>query len=393
MARVAATVAEDIEEPDTAEPTLRETIESARDEIAAREEADGSQRESIASSDGTANSSAIRDEHGRFTRRDGSGEAQAGEAASQQSATPQSRQQAQSPQATGAQEAAPAATQSASLAPQGWTPAAKAKWAQLPDDIRAEISRRETDMHRQLTQHDEHRSAGKQFAEISQQHAAIIQRTGVHPLRIYQDFLGIMNVLSTGDPQSKAALLRDVAMRNGLDMRALTGLPQPGQPNAQPSPQNAPGQPQAVIPQELRQVATEWNQFKQQQQRESQEREQREQQQTLNEIVDFRSKPEARFFDAVKDQMVALLQVGAVSTLEEAYAQAIWTRPDIRSILQAEETQKQQAEQAKRVRTQSARAKGGSVRGGMGSVAEAAPANRSLREELQANFAEARSRV
>jgi hypothetical protein len=252
-------------------------------------------------------------------------------------------------------------------------------------------------MHRALTAHDEQRTYGRQFAEISQANSDVIMRAGVHPLRLYQDFLGIMKVLGGNDSNSKAALLRDVALRNGLDMRALLGMPQsaPGNqvPANQPRPNGAP--PQVVIPPHIEKMAQEWAQFQSDNQRKAQETELQQQQDTYQEIVDFRAQPDAPYFDAVKDQMVALLQAGAAFTLKEAYDQATWARPDIRALRQQEEQRAAQAAEAKRQRVQNARAKSGSIRGGSGSAPPPGgdPANRTLRQELEAGFADARSRV
>ncbi len=399
MVRAAQVSADDVEDTETPEPSLRETIEAARDEVidtqvAERTPAEGTQ---AGAGDGP-----VRDDSGRFTRRDG---AAAAEGERRQGAAAAVSQQAPAgavAEPSGASQAAaqggqPGAQVDATLAPQSWSAAAKAEWTKLAPTIRNEIARREADIHRTLSRQDEERSFGKQFSEVAQAHADVINRSGVAPIRIFQDFLGIMKVLGGNDANSKAALIRDVAIRNGLDLRALAGLPQQPQgaqnPNAPATPQAGAQGPGSVIPPAIATMANEWNQFKAQQQREAQERTQREQQQTLDEIVAFRAKPEARFFDAVKDQMVALLQVGAVATLEDAYNQAIWTRPDIRAVLQQEETAKAQTAEKARLRALAARQKGGSVRGGSGSVAAGAESGRSLREELQANFAEARSRV
>lgn len=393
MARAAKAVADDIEEPEH-EPTLRETIESARDDIAAREVAEaageGGAGEGAAAGSGDvpnvgAPGELVRDEHGRFTRRE-----------VQTQGTPQTDSASASggsaPAATGTSGAQPAAASPAPaastlLAPQGWTPGAKAKWAALPEDIRAEITRREADMHRTITRQDQERDMGRQFAEVAQAHQDIIGRSGVTPARFFGDVMGAMRTLQGGDPAQKAGLIRDLIMRNQVDARLI--FPNPNAPAPQPGAQPGP----AVIPQPVMQMANEWNQFKTERAREAQEREQRQQQEILDEIVAFRSKPEARFFDAVNDQMVALLQGGIATSVEEAYNQAIWTRPDIRAVLAQEETQARAQAEQKRLAALNARRKGGSVKGGVGSASTGEAPNRSLREELQANFADARSRV
>jgi hypothetical protein len=383
--------ADDVEEPAVEERSVRDELEASLAE--AREpggtEAPGEEAAAApAEAEERVDRGDGRDQHGRFIPK---GDGAAGAAGGDPAAGAQAAGAAQ-PGAAEAQasQVAPAAAQvtGPDVAPNSWTPAAKAKWNALPPEIRAEVARREQEIHRTITRQDEHREYGRQFAEISQQNAAAIQRAGVHPLAIYRDFLQIMNTLNTGDMATKVGLLRQTALQNGIDLRALVGQqPAPGQPGQIP-------QPQAVIPPELQRVATEWTQFKSQQEQERQAREQQQQQATYDEIVAFRSKPEARYFDAVKDTMVALLQTGAASNLSDAYQQAIWTRPDIREQLQNEAAlAARNSPDAQRQRAAAARARGGSVRGGSGTVAQGAPENRTLREELQAGFAEARARV
>jgi hypothetical protein len=409
MARqTAQRVNDEPEEPadDVPEPTIRDAILSARDEVIDRQ---ASEREPPAEGAEPA-SGPLRDDSGRFTRRsqepgDGMGQQPAGGSAGEPAAGGATQQPAQSPAApapaAGSAGAPAAATTGADLAPQAWSAATKAIWSQLPPAARTEINRREADFHRAITAQDEQRTLGKTIHEITQQNLDVVNRTGQAPVKLYSDFLNIIKVLSSPDPGPKTALLRDVALRNGLDLRALVGLPaapRPG-PGAQPQPGQQPQQqqqpqPQVVIPPEIASMANEWNQFKAQQQREAQERTQAEETQTLADIMAFRAKPEARFFDQVKDHMIQILQVGAVATLEEAYEQACWTRPDIRDVLIKEQSaQRTQAEQ-RRQQTANARAKGGSVRGGAGGTAPAgAPQDRTLRQELEANFAAASARV
>lgn len=357
-------IADDVVETEV-EPTLRETIEAARDEVVERHDT-----ELVAAGETPTG----RDASGRFTKR----EAEAAEAPAVAQAAPMA-----SAVAT-AQPPPPEST--ALLAPNSWTPAAKAKWAALDPELRAEINRREQEVHKTIARQDEERQIGNQFNTLSQQHQAVIQRSGVPPIRIFQDFLGIMGILQGTDMAAKAAVVRDVARLNGLDLRAVVGqapnVQAPSQPGATP--------PQAVIPPEIQQMHREWEARKQQDAAQAQQRTQQQERETYDEIVAFRSKPEARFFDAVQPHMIGLLSSGAATSLEEAYNAAIWARPDIRDILQKEAAAAAAVTQASRQRAQQARVKSGSVRGGSGSVTPGAP-DRTLREELQHNLAEARA--
>lgn len=391
MARTERVEADDVEEPQ--EPSLRETIELARDEVIDEQV---KERESEAGAAGADASGPVRDDSGRFTRRapqDNAGDiAQRAPAEAQEPAGAKTQIASSSP-ADGAGAAQPLPQGApAEIAPQGWTPAAKAAWPKLAPEIRSEITRRETEMHRALSRQDEERQYGRSFAEIAQANQDVIARSGVAPQRIFQDFLGIMKTLAGNDPAQKAALLRDVAIRNGLDLRTLVGMPSPGQNPNSPQPANPDGPSMQRDPL-LLQIANEFAEQKARAAREAQEKEQREQQDALDAIIAFRAQPDAPYFDAVKDQMVALLQAGAAATLKEAYEQATWARPDIRAQLLEREQKAATLAAEKRRRAELARQKGGSVSGGAGSAASSGPAERTLREELSANFAESRSRV
>ena len=376
MAKAQAAVADDVEAP-TPEPTLRETIEAARDEALARQEpeapaepAAGAQLEPAAAEGRTG-----RDASGRFAPKESAPAAAAASTVTPSAAAPA---------------AAPAAAQPSTLAPQFWTAQGKAIWKDVPEAARQEILRREREAAQQASRFDDERQLAKQFSEITGKHQAIVARTGQHPLQVYEGFLGIMSVLQGNDPASKAALIRDVALRNGIDLRALAGAAPPHSPPGQAP---APAAPAPALPPEIVQSAREWQEHKAKLQREQEVQARQEQERVLQDIAEFRAKPEAEFFDAVKDQMIAMLNAGTAQTLDEAYNAAIWTRPDIRQVLldrqsAAASTAAKQAEAARR-----ARLKGGSIRGGSGSSPDGAPQDRTLRQELQANFAEARARL
>jgi hypothetical protein len=255
-------------------------------------------------------------------------------------------------------------------------------------------------MHRALTAQDNERQFGRELQQVFTQHQGVLQRTGVTPTALVSEFMQRAAVLQGADVNAKAAMLREIAQRHGIDARTLLGIPpQAGGPQpagAPPAPSLVPLPPAlAEMQRQVADMRSRWDAQQQEQQRAAQERQQREEQEALNDIMAFRSQPEIRFFDEVRDHMILLLNGNAATTLEEAYNQAIWARPDIRAVLQKEEADKQRAQVQQRQRVQAARAKSGSVRGGAGSSSTAAnaPNNRTVREELQAALAEANSRV
>lgn len=420
MARFAAKPTDDDEPQDGAvgeERSIRDEILAARDEVADAQ-ADETPTEGsadTAASDGTsstlptddpADSAPGRDSSGRFARGNrlsaagrstGAEPSPAADGPRANSAAVANGNQPATQGAQGSQ--APTGPEAdGTIAPQGWSTSAKAIWQSLPELARKEIGRRETDMHRLLSRQDDERAYGRQFAEIANSNADLIQAAGVHPVRLFQDFIGVMKTLRSDNAGNKAALLRDVALRNGINLQALAGMGgnAPPNPNSQPAgvPQRGAAPPaNTPLPPEFAQMASEWKEFKTGQQRLEEQRRSEAENSIVQEIEAFRSKPEARYFDAVKDSIVSLLNANAASTLEEAYDQACWMRPDIRAEMQRQQAQDSRVAEQKRLKTARARLAGGSIRGGSGSVASGAPADRSLREELQANMADARARV
>lgn len=382
---------------DPPERTLREEIEAARDAIVGGDEEGGGQAaagagaEPAARSGEAADAARARDPGGRFQRREG----QQPPAPSGQTQPAPGAPSAAGDAAAGAKPAAGAAP-AVGAPPARWSETAKAQWAQLPEWARTEVIARETAMHRELTRQDGERQLARQFTEVINKYPDVIQRSGVHPLRFVSDVMEVMKTLTHGNPVQKAALLRDVAQRNGVDFRALLGAPPGGAPGAPGQPGGQPPAPVFQLPPHIERFATEWAQFKDQQATQQREANERMATQVLAEIDAFRGDPKNRYFEQVRDHMEVLLAGGAANTLAEAYDMAIHAHPEVRKALEAEATAAAAAEARRREQAQQARRRGISVRSGApapASTGEKPAGERSLREELQHNFAEARSRL
>jgi hypothetical protein len=360
----------------TPEPSLRDTI------LAAVEEHTSGGDDDSAASD----SNRARDERGRFTA--------AKETATTVTSTTTS---AATSESTGAARATdrPAAAATASEtpaagasvaaeipAPQSWTAVAKAKWNEIPAEVRAEISKRESDVHRQFTRIDEERQFARQMQQTLAPFAETIRAEGGNVHEIIQNVLNTARALRTADPQVKGQMLLNVARQYGADLQAAA-------------------QQQAAVPPHVVQMQSELHQLRNyvQQQQASQQQQQAaaqqaEQARVESEIETFRSDPKHPHFDTVRGVMAALIQSGEAANLDTAYSMAVYARPDIRNSLLAEQTAQANAAVAVQQKAQNARRKGSSVRGGPGgSTAAAASGDRSLREELAAAMEEARGRV
>lgn len=339
---------------DAPEPSLREQIVSAQTEAVERADR-------------------ARDEAGRFA----SDKAAKDKAAATAAATdvpfkdkPADKTAAAPAQAATATDPATAAERP-SLAPNSWSAAAKAAWTNADPVLKAEIAKREADVHKEFTKQDGERNLGRQFKQVIDPYIALINADGGNPVKGFQNYLETARILRTGDPQTKAQLVRQMCQQFNIQLEQV---------------QNA---PQVDIQQQ--QAYTRAQQLAQENQR---LQAQIQEAPLLSQIEAFAADPAHEHYEAVKPVMAAFLQSGQATTLQEAYDQAIWARPDIRSTLIARETA---ATQEKRVadakaKADAARRAGGSISGspGRGTATDPQAGNRTLRQELEANFASSR---
>lgn len=260
-------------------------------------------------------------------------------------------------------------------APPSWSHAVKAKWNALDPDIRAEITKREAEVHKGFTKQDDERTYGREMQKVISPYEPLIRSEGGTPAAAVQDLLNTAYILRTADPQTKMRLFAQTAQRFGIDLSQLGEAQQPVDPRIA----------------NLEQRLAQYEQDKQAQQRTEQERVQ---QTALQTISAFKSDPKHIHFEAVESHMAALLNGGVAKDLDEAYDMAVYARPDIRGQLLASQTAQQTATIQSRQKVDKARAKAVSVRGGPGGVQpQVQNPNASLRDDLEAAFAEARGRI
>lgn len=292
---------------------------------------------------------------------------------------------ATAPSNKGAAEPATQQAPEANAAPQSWSYAAKAKWAELPAEIRSEIAKRESDIHRGMTRMDDERKFARDMYQSVSPYVAMFRADGVSAPQAVANVMNIAYQLRTGDPTAKARMLGEVARQFNVDLRLLApAQEQQGQvaPELQALRQQLSAQEQSLA------------QMRQQSEQAVQDAQARQAQEVQQKIAAFASDPKHKHFAAVEQHMAALITGGLTQDLEEAYQMAIHARPDIRALIQAEEKANRDAEAEKQRKAQEARNKGKSVRGGPGGSLPAAPnPSASVREDIEAAFAEARGRL
>lgn len=281
-------------------PSLDDILNSAYDEA-----------EQDAPADDKPVSTRSRDEVGRFAK-------EAKEAAA-----------AQSPVAAPVGDTASPTAQ----APNTWTPSAKAKFATLEPDVQAEIMKRETDMARAITLHDQDRSFGKTVKDVVTPYLPMIQAEGATPETAIQSLLNTAYRLRTSSPQEKGVLLANLARQYGADMSAFSG----DQEQAQIDPTVA------ALQSKLQQLEGFITQQHTQQQTVAE-------QNLLRDINAFQADPAHPHFEKVGQDMAGLIKAGLAANLQEAYDKAIYMHPEVRQqVISASQTeaQRKQIEEAK----------------------------------------------
>lgn len=310
-----------------------------------------------------------RDEAGRFVKKDE-------HAAPVQTKAPDEIKQA--PVKTEVTEEVKPAEKRIPAPPNGWTPEAKARWHELPQEVMAAIAQREQDLGRAAGKMDEERALGREIDKVFAPYKALLAAENTNPVLATQALLNTAYILRQGSPEQKKQAVMAVCQQHGIDLGISAGTTGA----AQVSPELA----------ELRQEVSQLRSMLSSQGEQSRSAAQA---QVQAEIEAFEADPANVHYEEVKQEMVALLSAGRAQDLKTAYEMACWARPNVRdSILaqqRAEEEQKRR--ESERVRAEEAKRKAVSVTGAPGITTGASSGNRTLRQELEANMAALRGSV
>lgn len=222
-------------------------------------------------------------------------------------------------------------------APNTWKKEAAAQWASLPPDVRAEIQRREQDMHRGIEQYKTAANFGHSIERVIAPYAQTMQKLGVTPDQAISEFMAADHTLRFGSPQEKSAYLAQLAHNYGVD------LGQTAEAHANFNPQ------QHALHIENKQLQAQLQNYQQTQQLQ--------QEQALNsEIESFAADPSHSHFEAVRGHMSALLQAGQAKDLADAYEQAVYANPTTRAAVLQQQAAAQREEAAKKAQAAKAAA-------------------------------------
>lgn len=246
-------------------------------------------------------------------------------------------------------------------APASWRPEVREHWAQLPDTVRSEILRRESEVQRTLQDTAEARKSLEAVTKTFEPYMAFIRAENATPLQAIGNLMSTAAKLRTNTAHEQANMLADLIVNFGVGRFGKVFIEQldaalAGQPLAADPQQAAFSQ---MLNQRMAPVEQMVNQFQQaqyaQQQRAVVEAE--------SAVEQFLEK--AEFGEDVREDMADQLEIaqrrGVDLSLQEAYRRACFADPRILNILR-QRAQSKQAQVGTSV-AQTARSKAVQVNG------------------------------
>jgi hypothetical protein len=221
--------------------------------------------------------------------------------------------------------------------PSSWKKETQAEWEKLPSHVQDDVLRRESDFHRGIEQYKVHAQRAQAYDQAIAPYQQTLQELGIPPEQAIGALFKADQLLRTGAPHEKAAYFAKLASEYGVQ---LTDIQQP--PQVDPA---------------YQQLLNEVRFLKNTEVQREQQRQQAEQAQLNSTIASFAEGKE--HFDAVREDMAALLQASRAPDLDTAYDMAIWARPDLRSGLLQQQTRA--AEEKARAAVQKQRAQSAAV--------------------------------
>lgn len=200
-------------------------------------------------------------------------------------------------------------------APSGWSPKSRERWAEIPEDLRSEILRREEASAAGVRKLQEETAPMRGFVQALSPFINEAAQNARDPAQYIGNVMVTERVLRTGNPDQKFDALLGIADQYGIPLRQIINK------SVGEEILKAPEKQQFSLPPEIQKELEESRRWREEQSRNT----------NTTQITQFAEKNE--FFEDVRVTMANLLEAGSAKTLEEAYEQATWANPEIRSIL------------------------------------------------------------
>jgi len=228
-------------------------------------------------------------------------------------------------------------------APASWKPDVREHWATLPEGVRSEISRRESEVQRTLQESADARKNYDVMMKTIAPYEAFIKAEGSNPIQAIDNLMSTAARLRTGTGPELATMVAGIVKQFGVgrfgnNFIEMLDSALAGQAPQQHSPQHS--ELEQVLNQRLAPVQQMLTQFQQAQL----QQQQFVQQQAVNEVEQFLAK--AEFGNDVREDMADLLEAaqrrGQNLSLSDAYKKAVMMNDTVRNVL-AQRSKAQQA--------------------------------------------------
>lgn len=209
-------------------------------------------------------------------------------------------------------------------APESWPPAAREGWKDVPETVRAQISKREGEIDKALNVGAQDRKTGAAFQGIADRYAQVIAAEGAtDALTGIEELVKTVATLRMGSKEQKAQKIAGFIEHYGIDVPMLddilSGTPAAADPNALP-----PLDPRVESLLSGLESQKRANQFQKNQD-------------AINEVMTFKQDASHEFYDDVKNDMADMVEMaekrGVVMPLQDAYDKACALNPEISGVV------------------------------------------------------------
>lgn len=204
------------------------------------------------------------------------------------------------------------------LAPDTWTPEAKAEWDKVPARVQQEIAKREGDIARYVTDTREDVNVGRGFKQVMKPYEGLLQQYNVNAWQHVSSLLKAHTTLMFGQPEDKRTLALAILKDAGIDATKL----------ASENPQDAVLKEDPRIPYLMNRIS----QLERGVGGVTSDLQNQRAAETEAEITAFANDTKAHpYFWEVANQIGSILKSGMARTLADAYEQAVWANPVTRA--------------------------------------------------------------
>lgn len=226
-------------------------------------------------------------------------------------------------------------------APASWRPEVREHWAKLPESVRAEVARRETEVQRTLQETAQARQYAESISKTFAPYEAYIKAEGATPMQVIDNLMGTAVRLRTSTGPELANLMAGMVQQFGTGRFGQQFIEMLDSALAGNAPRVDPAQMQ--IQQTIQQQLAPVQQFMSQFQQAQAAQQAQVAQQAVSEVEQFISQVE--FGNDVRNEMADLMEVasrrGQQLSMQDAYRQACLMNPQVRAALQARQKTRQ----------------------------------------------------